>query len=81
MLFLAELLSWLLPAEVRTRRAHLLHGTVVIAMSVLVLASLGRRFGLPGEAIVQWSAVLAGCVAAGYAAAWPVLRRRRTTDR
>jgi hypothetical protein len=80
-MLLAGLLSRLLPTGVRTRRAHLLHGILVIAPSVLVSASLGRLFGLPGEAVAWWSAVLAGCVAVGYAAAWSVFRRRRAVDR
>ncbi|PJE97467.1 hypothetical protein CUT44_12360 [Streptomyces carminius] len=81
MLLLAELLSAFLPTEVRGGRAYVLHALLMSVIAALVLVFFWRVFGGSWAAGLPWAAGLAAGVAAGYAVAWPVVRRRWTRPR
>ncbi|MEE1942625.1 hypothetical protein V1L54_25010 [Streptomyces sp. TRM 70361] len=81
MLLLAELPSAFLPSEVRGGRACVLHAVLMSVTAALVLLSLRRVFGGSRGTALPWAAGPAACVAAGYAVAWPAVRRRWTRPR
>lgn len=84
MVFLAEFLTWFLPESVEKRRSYVLHAVLVAAACAIAFCGTARRFGLPLGSAAAWGVLLAAGVAAGYALAFPVhrkkLRQRHSAD-
>ncbi|WP_283994737.1 hypothetical protein [Streptomyces sp. 549] len=75
-MLLAELVSYFLPEEVKTRRAYLVSCAVTAVLAGLVVSTLARHLAQPSTAtLLWWFTGAAGCVGAGYLLAYPFASR------